>query len=97
MLAESVQSVGHNAVVLSRQIVYKRSMEFRKKFATDWKDAFEADVSLTIHRNGKMMCDISGNDVVNRLPIIVSGFGADQLLEVPKLLSSIGESILQQL
>jgi len=43
------------------------------------------------------MCDISGNDVVNRLPIIVSGFGADQLLEVPKLLSSIGESILQQL
>jgi len=72
-------------------------MEFRKKFATDWKDAFEADVSLTIPRNGKMMCDIFGNDVVNRLPIIASGFGVDQMLEVPKLLSSTGESILQQL
>ena len=43
------------------------------------------------------MCDIFGNDVVNRLPIIASGFGVDQLLEVPKLLSSTGESILQQL
>jgi len=44
-----------------------------------------------------MMCDISGNDVVDRRPIILSGFGVDQLLEVPKLLSSTGESILQQL
>jgi len=40
-----------------------------------------------------MMSDIFGNDVVDRLPIIVSGLGVDQLLEVPKLPSSTGESI----
>ena len=35
MLAENVKSVGHNAVVLSRHIVCKKSIEFRKKFAAD--------------------------------------------------------------
>jgi len=32
-----------------------------------------------------MMPDIYGNDVVDRPPIIISGLGVDQLLEVPKL------------
>ena len=68
-------------------------MEFRKKYATDLKDAFKAYVPLTIHWDGKMMCDISGKDVVDRLPVIVSGLGVDQLLCVPKLACSTRENM----
>ena len=35
---------------------------------------------LIIHYDGKMMADIVGREVVDRLPIIVSGGGSDQLL-----------------
>jgi len=43
--------------------------------------------------DSKMMSDIFGNDVADRLPFILSGLRVDQLLEVPKLPSSTGESI----
>lgn len=32
-----------------------------------------------------MLHDISGHEIVDRLPILVSGKGTDQLLAVPKL------------
>jgi len=35
---------------------------------------------MTIHWDSKMIPDIYGNDVVDRLPIIASGLGVDQLL-----------------
>ena len=38
------------------------------------------------------MEDISGEEVVDRLPVLVSGNGVDQLLGVPKLSSGTGEN-----
>jgi hypothetical protein len=39
-----------------------------------------------------MIQDITGHETVDRLPILVSGKGVDQLLAVPKLVSGTGES-----
>jgi hypothetical protein len=39
-----------------------------------------------------MIEDITGYETVDRLPILVSGKGVDQLLAVPKLVSGTGES-----
>ena len=38
------------------------------------------------------MKDITGEEVVDRLPVFVSGNGVDQLLGVPKLTSGTGEN-----
>ena len=50
-------------------------MKFRESFAENLKESFKADAPLTIHWNGKMMSDISGRAVVNRLPVVITGYG----------------------
>lgn len=40
-----------------------------------------------------MLEDITGHEVVDRLPVLVSGEGVDQLLCIPKLKSGEGENI----
>lgn len=56
------------------------------------KSEFKAEVPLTILWEHKMIEDISGHETVDRLPIIVSGKGIDQLLLVPKLPCGTGDS-----
>ena len=46
-----------------------------------------------VHWDGKLLPDICGREVVDRLPIIVSGKGVEQLLGAPKLLSGTGTAI----
>lgn len=52
---------------------------------------FKLEVPLTVHRDGKLMEEIWGRDTVERLPILVSARGVDQLLGVPKLPQGTGE------
>jgi hypothetical protein len=40
---------------------------------------------LTVHWDGKILEDITGNEVVDRLPVLISGSGENQLLSVPKI------------
>jgi len=50
---------------------------------------------LTMHWDGKLMCDITGNEKVGRLPIIVSTIGEQKLLEIPKLATGTGQVMAQ--
>lgn len=55
------------------------------------KESFSADVSLVIQWDGKLMPDLmKTNGKVDRLPIIVTGNGVSQLLQVAKLPSGTG-------
>ena len=47
---------------------------------------------LVVHWDGKLLPDIVGAGIVERLPIIVSGIGTAQLLGVPKLPTGTGEN-----
>ena len=67
VISEALKSVGHNPdeLVLSRQTVRRKQMEFCQSFAEDLKESFEADIPLTVHWDGKMMSDIAGRDIVD--------------------------------
>ena len=60
--------------------------------AENLKAEFKPTVPLTIHWDGKLLEDISSKKIVDRLPILVSRLGVDQLLCVPKLPSGTGEA-----
>jgi len=90
VISETFRSAGHNPdnIVLSRQTVRRKRMVYRQSFAKNLKDSFKANVPLTAHWDGKMMTDI-----VDRLPVVISGCGVNQLLCVPKLVTGTGENI----
>ena len=46
-----------------------------------------------MHWDGKLLPDLTGNEKVDRLPILVSGLGVIQLLAVPKLPNGTGEAM----
>ena len=48
---------------------------------------------LVVHWDGKLMQDLSSKQQVERLPTLVSGNGAVQLLGVPKLPNGTGSEI----
>ena len=60
--------------------------------AEEMKEKFSADVPLVVHWDGKLLKDITGNDHVDRLPVIVTGEGISKLLNVAKLSSGTGEA-----
>ena len=47
------------------------------------KSEFASGIPLTVHRDGKLMEDVTGKQHVDRLPGLVSGVGVTQLLGVP--------------
>lgn len=48
---------------------------------------------LVLHFDAKMMQDLTGSKSIERLPIIVTQYGTEQLLGAPKLQSESGKSI----
>jgi hypothetical protein len=90
----TISNLGHNPEKfnVSYSSIRRARQNFRKKVAENLKTDFKSDVPLTIHWDGKLLEDITGDKVVDRLPILISGLGVDQLLGVPKLTSGTGEN-----
>ena len=59
---------------------------------TNLRSEFSATVPLTVHWDGKLMEDLTSHQHVDRLPVLISGAGVEQLLGVPKLSSGTGEA-----
>lgn len=72
--------------------IRRQRMKFRQSIAENLKTSFRPQVPLTIHWDGKMLEDITGREMVDRLPILVSGEGVEQILAAPKLLRGTGEA-----
>lgn len=53
------------------------------------------DNGLTIHWDGKIITKLTGSENVDRLPIVASQMGTEQLLNVPELPSRTGQAITQ--
>lgn len=77
---------------INRSSVRRQRIEQRQKLAQCLKSEFKSEVPLTVHWDGKMCEDICGHEIVDRLPILVSGQGVDQLLGIPKLSRGTGEA-----
>ena len=80
-------------VVLSRETIRRKRKDHRQETEIKRKELFKTEGPLTIHWDGKMLEDISGKQQVERLPVLVSGSVEEQLLGIPKLVSSTGAFI----
>lgn len=94
VLTKTLQSVGKDPSEYSVNYssIQRQRSKHRKAVATDLKKEFKPEVPLTVHWDGKLIEDIAGHQTVDRLPILVSGQGVDQLLAVPKLDRGTGEA-----
>ena len=94
VLTPALQSLGHDPAEfnINRSSIRRQRIKCRQKIAANLKAEFRPGVPLTIHWDGKLLEDICSKEIVDRLPVLVSGVGVDQLLAVPKLLSGTGEA-----
>lgn len=70
----------------------RQRMKQRQEVAVSLKKEFNPNVPLVVHWDGKLIEDITGHKTVDRLPILVSGQGVDQLLSVPKVNCGTGDA-----
>jgi len=92
-LAATAQSLGHDIdeLNISRSIRRGRGIVCAAHYQ-NLKEQFQTSASLVVHWDGKLLPDITGKEMVDRLPVIVSGVGINQLLGVPKISAGTGEA-----
>ncbi|GBP23163.1 hypothetical protein EVAR_82326_1 [Eumeta japonica] len=74
--------------------VRRQRMKQRKRVAESLKE-FQPNTPLTVHWDGKLIEDITGHKTVDRLPILVSGQGVDQLWLSQNSVMELGRRVLQ--
>ena len=81
-----------NFINISRSSIHRSRRCLRSTMTSHLKYTFSTSVHLTVHRDGKLMEDLICKKHVDRLPILISSVGMEQLLGVPKLASGRGET-----
>jgi len=56
------------------------------------KSKFNPNTPLIVYWDRNLLKDLTGKELVDCLPVIVSGLETNQLLGVPKLISGTGEA-----
>ena len=86
ILAAAFKSVGIDLSTLnfSYSTLYRGRIKFRANIAEDLKKEFHTEDRYVVHWDGKVLCDISDKKSVDRIAILLSISGVDQLLGVPK-------------
>ena len=94
IVSETAKSLGDNFqdFTLSAASIRCCRRSHREQFADEVLKNFSPNAPLTVHWDGKLLPDLTGNKSVDRLPILGS-FGEDtQLLSVPKIVAGTGEA-----
>jgi hypothetical protein len=81
-------------LVLSRATIRRFRIEARKKRAERIKEEF-GNINLkapVIHWDGKMLPALTGKEIIDRLPVILSDGDFTQILKIPALEDGTGES-----
>lgn len=94
MLAATARSLGNDIrdFTINRSSVRRARRSLRQDISTHLKDKFDPRTPLTVHWDGKLLQDLTGKELVDRLPVLVTGIDTNQLLGVPKLVSGTGEA-----
>ena len=95
IIIPTIANVGLNPeeYSISYSSIRRARQKSRQKVSENLKVEFHTKENLTVHWDGKLLEDITGNVTVDRLPILVSANGVDQLLGVPKLHRSTGKDM----
>ncbi|GBP51859.1 Retrovirus-related Pol polyprotein from transposon TNT 1-94 [Eumeta japonica] len=70
---------------LSYRTIQRARMIVRKEIAVGLKNDFKSHDKYVIHWDGKLLQDIVGSKSVDRLSVLLTAFGVEQLLGVPKM------------
>ncbi|XP_025270393.1 uncharacterized protein LOC112639732 [Camponotus floridanus] len=94
IIAPVLSSVGVNIedTTLSYRTIQRTRMLLQKDIAIGLKDNFKAHDKYVVHWDGKILNDIAESKFVDRLPILLTAFGTEQLLGVPKMNSGTAEN-----
>ena len=86
ILAAAYKSVGIDisTLNLSYSTLHRGRIKFRTNIAEDLKKEFRTEDRYVVHWDGKVLSDISEKKSVDRIAILLSVNGIDQLLGVPK-------------
>ncbi|XP_066601758.1 uncharacterized protein [Prorops nasuta] len=87
-----VQALGLNPdhYNLSKSTIHRQRVKYRSERASELKNNIQLANSLIVHWDGKILPELDGPNMVERLPVIVSGLKTEQLLGVPTLDSGSG-------
>ena len=88
----TVKSTNSDLQKVSHRSIHRKREQIRSTEAVHEKNRFlqMANKCLTVHWDGKLLPDITGEEKVDRLPIIVTGINVEEMLAVPKLSSGSG-------
>ena len=94
IVTEAAASLGHDVTDLNinRNSIHRYMDRHRLAHSKGLKEEFSTNVPFIILWDGKLMEDLPSQNLVDRLPVLVSSLGVEQLLSVPKLPTGIGEA-----
>lgn len=84
VISETAKSLGHNfnTFSISQSSIKHYSKKQPVQIIVPLKEVFTGDVPLIVQWDGKLMTDLTGKEHIERLPVIVTGFGVSQILKV---------------
>ena len=87
LLAATAHSLGHdvNNITISCSSIHRARSANREKNSKEIKASFSPQVPLTVHCDGKLLPDLTGQEKVDRLPVIVTGNGVYQNLSLEQV------------
>ncbi len=94
IISEVASSLCHdvNSLNINRSSIHWARANFRAATASKLRFEFSVSSPLTVHWDGKLMENLTANKHVDRLPVLITGVGVEQLLGVQKLTSGTGEA-----
>jgi len=91
VLSETASSHNLDTVNISQSSLQWARTKFGMCASTNLNSYLCAAVPRTVHWDGKLMEDLTTKEHVDRLPVLISGTGTEQLLGLPRLSSGTGE------
>jgi hypothetical protein len=97
VVTETARSLNQDIseLALNRSTIRSQRRKFRETKAKDIRETFHPHSPLTVHWDGKLMESLTGNEKVDRLPVLISYTGGVQLLGVPSLPNGTGTAQAQ--
>lgn len=92
IIAATAVSLGHKLddILLSRSTIRRARIANREKLAVDLKNNFHCASNLILHFDGKILQDLTGTEMIDRIPVVISGLNTSHVLGAPKVDSGTG-------
>ncbi|KAK4318004.1 hypothetical protein Pmani_010957 [Petrolisthes manimaculis] len=83
VIGETLRSLGQEIqpLALNRSSIRRQRQQHRKSTSEEIRDKFDPKFPLIVHWDGKLLPDLIGTGIVDRLPVLLTGKGAWDVLD----------------